>query len=251
MMMTPWVLRLIIANVVVYVLQLLRPAITGAFSFVPVLILERPWTLVTYMFLHDAGGFSHILFNMLGLLFFGPRLEVELGGMRFLRLYLISGLVGALLSFISPLTGIIGASGAVYGVMFGFAYLWPREHIYVWGVFPVEARIMVIVMTVLSLMGGFGGGDNVAHFAHLGGFLGGFLYLRFLKMGRPAVNVRTRVEVSLPAPSDISKWKNIQRDKLHEVNRSELDRILDKINTSGIGSLTAQEKLFLERFSQG
>ncbi len=250
MMMTPWVLRLIIANVVVYILQLARPVLTDTFAFIPVLVLERPWTLVTYMFLHDATGFSHILFNMLGLLFFGPQLEVELGGKRFLWLYVISGLMGALLSFVSPFTAIIGASGAVYGVMMGFAYFWPRAKIYVWGVFPVEARIMVILMTVLSLVGGFGGGDNIAHFAHLGGFLGGFLYLRFVNQSNRKVQFLQPTEVPAASSSDISKWKSIQREKLHEVNRAELDRILDKINTAGIASLTPQERLFLERFSQ-
>jgi membrane associated rhomboid family serine protease len=244
MAITRWVLRLILANVLVYLLQLLRPAITEAFAFVPVFILSRPWTVLTYMFLH--GDISHILFNMLGLLFFGPRLEIELGGRDFLLLYFASGLMAAFLSFISPFSAIIGASGAVYGVFMGFAYYWPRENIYIWGVLPVQARWMVAFMTLMSLFGGFGFTmDNIAHFAHLGGFLGGYLFLKFLDHKTKVIDQI----VSVLPPVDASKWKNINREKLHEVNRAELDRILDKINTNGVNSLSANEREFLERFS--
>jgi len=242
--LTRWVLRLILANALVYLLQTMRPAITEAFAFVPVLILSRPWTLFTYMFLH--GDISHILFNMLGLLFFGPRLEIELGGRDFLLLYLASGLMAAFLSFISPFSAIIGASGAVYGVFMGFAYYWPRENIRIWGVLPVEARWIVAFMTVMSLFGGFGFTmDNIAHFAHLGGFLGGYLFLKFLDHKTKVIDQI----VSVLPPVDGSKWKSINREKLHEVNRTELDRILDKINKNGVNSLSANEREFLERFS--
>lgn len=246
--MTPWVLRLIIANLVVFVLQMLRPQITNEFAFVPFLILTKPWTLFTYMFLH--GSVTHILFNMIGLFFFGPRLELELGSKNFLWLYFISGIAGALLSFLEYTSAIIGASGAVYGVMLGFAYFWPKDQIYVWGILPVRARTMVIVMTLLSLYGGFGGGGGIAHFAHLGGFLGGFLYLRWLQRNTRAARFQSRLEPPAPRAADVEKWRNIPRDQLHEVNRMELDRILDKINASGIQSLTSQERLFLERFSE-
>src|SRR5262245_47330076 len=122
--MTTWVTRLIIANVIIFLLSLVRPAIVNAFAFVPADVVSRPWTLLTYMFLHADLG--HIAFNMLGLLFFGPRLEMFLEANRFLMLYFISGLAGALLSaIIAPGSPIIGASGAVYGVFLGFARYWP------------------------------------------------------------------------------------------------------------------------------
>ena len=88
--MTPWVIRLIVANVVVFFLEASVPGVKGWGELVPALMLVRPWTLVTYMFLHAGAG--HILFNMLGLYFFGPRLEVRLGGSRFLALYFTSGI---------------------------------------------------------------------------------------------------------------------------------------------------------------
>lgn len=246
MAMTRWVMRLILANVVVYLLQQARPAITEMFAFVPVLVLARPWTLLTYMFLHDPDSITHILFNMLGLFFFGPRMEIELGGKNFLFLYFISGIVAGLLSFFTPFTPIIGASGAIFGVFMGFAYYWPRENIYIWGILPIQARWMVVLMTALSLYGGLGFGmGNIAHFAHLGGFLGGYLFLKFLDRKAKIVD---QIVSSIPAVEP-ARWKNIDRSKLHEVNRAELDRIQEKIKTTGVNSLNASEREFLERFS--
>jgi membrane associated rhomboid family serine protease len=217
-----------------------------ALMFIPALILDRPWTLVTYMFLH--GGVWHLLFNMLGLFFFGPRLEDELGARDFLLLYFISGIAGALLSFLTPTSAIVGASGAIYGVLLGYAYFWPRDQILIWGVLPVEARWMVLIMTALSLYGGFSGGDDVAHFAHLGGFAGGYLFLRLRK---PRLRKPTVSASALPAPThaELHRWARINREKMHEVNRAELDRIQAKIRDNGAASLTQTDREFLDRFS--
>jgi membrane associated rhomboid family serine protease len=246
--MTSWVRRLIVANVMMFLLTFAAPALTSYCMLVPALVLERPWTIVTYMFLH--GGMWHILFNMLGLYFFGPRLELELGSRHFLLLYFISGIAGALLSFLTPYAAIIGASGAVFGVLVGFARYWPREQIYIWGILPLEARWLVIIMTALSLLGGFGGiSDGVAHFAHLGGFAGGFLFLQWRDRNTRGARFAARTTPSAPRTSDIERWKSIDRTRLHEVNRAELDRILDKIRGTGVESLTQAEQEFLERFS--
>jgi len=117
--MNSWTSRLILANVVMFVLTSVRHDIMTSLMFVPALTLARPWTVVTYMFLHE--GTFHILFNMLGLLFFGPRLEAEMGNRDFLLLYFMSGITGALLSCITPYVAIVGASGAVYGVLLAYA----------------------------------------------------------------------------------------------------------------------------------
>ncbi len=246
--MTPWVTRLIIANGAMFLLTYSSPALVEKLVFVPSLVLLRPWTLVTYMFLH--AGLGHIFFNMLGLYFFGPRLEIELGGERFLWLYFISGITGALLSLvITPHTAILGASGAVYGVMLGFAYYWPTSLVFIYGIFPVQARILVGIMTLLSLFGGFGGSsDGTAHFAHLGGFLGGYLYVKWIA-GRSRSAEFQQFTPPDATPADVEKWKTIDRGSLHEVNREELDRILDKISASGVHSLTLAEREFLNRFS--
>jgi membrane associated rhomboid family serine protease len=249
MFITRWVIRLILANFIMFFFSMAFPTIASAMVLVPALAISRPWTLVTYMFLH--GGFGHIFFNMLGLYFFGPRLEIELGGRKFLGLYFISGLMGAALSFIfTPYVGIIGASGAVYGVLIGFAYFWPREPLYIWGLFPIEARILVAIMTGLSLYGGFtGSSGGIAHFAHLGGFAGGFLYLKWLEPKSRTQRIPAGENLAEIRKIDPQRWAKIPRESLHEVNLEELDRILGKIRTLGLASLTADEIAFLDRFS--
>ena len=170
-------------------------------------------------------------------------------------LYMLSGITGALLSIpFTPRVAIVGASGAVFGVLMGFALYWPRERIYIWGILPVEARVLVAVRTVASLYFGWQGGGNVAHFAHLGGFLGGFLYLKWWERRSPAAQfkakAKTKPKTKLSnSAADIKRWQNIRRDDMHPVNNEELDRILDKISSDGVSSLTHEEREFLERFS--
>src|SRR5687767_8066113 len=130
--MTPIVRALLMANVGAFFVQNMMPALANAFVFVPRLVVIRPWSVVTYMFLH--GGLMHLLFNMLALYFFGPRVEERIGSRPFAMLYFLSGLTGALVSFIfSPNAPIIGASAGVFGVMMAFAYFWPHAPIHIWG----------------------------------------------------------------------------------------------------------------------
>lgn len=250
--MTPWVTRLIFANAGMYLATSALPQLVYPLGLVPAWVVVRPWTLFTYMFLH--ANLWHLLFNMLGLFFFGPRLEARLGGYRFLGLYFASGLMGALLSFTTPDVIIVGASGAVYGVFFAFAYFWPRERIWIWAIFPVEARVLVVAATALSLWAGLQGGSGVAHFAHLGGFLGGWLFLKLSDRfsARRRFKARAAPEVVQPrGESDMRRWGLIDREALHPLNREELDRVLDKIGRDGLESLTPAERAFLERFSAG
>ena len=245
--MTPVVRALLIANVAVFFVQYTMPALTSAFVFVPRYILLQPWSIVTYMFLH--GGLMHLGFNMLALFFFGPRVEERIGSRRFTILYFLSGISGAVLSFFfSPNAASVGASGAVFGVTLAFAYYWPDALIYIWGIVPVPARMMVILTTVFSLWSGFGGvGGNVAHFAHLGGYVGAYLYLKWLDRSRASFK-RQAVSAPPEAAQRLSGWRSIDKTKIHEVNRDEVDRILDKISAQGLGSLTPQERLFLSNF---
>jgi hypothetical protein len=135
----------------------------------------------------------------------------------------------------------------VFGVLLGFARYWPRERIYIWGVLPVEARILVLVTTLIALFGGFtGGGGGVAHFAHLGGFVGGYAYLKYVDWRSPAQRFSARQRPAPRARVDASSWTRIRRDKLHEVNRAELDRIMEKIQERGAGSLSDNERIFLD-----
>src|SRR5687768_7853506 len=123
--LTPWVRHLIIANAVVSLAGWLIPGLLDLLAFRPAVALQRPWTFVTYMFVH--GDFWHLFFNMLGLFFFGPPVEERLGSKDFIRYYTICGLIGGgVLAFIfAPTAMLIGASGALYAVMLAFAVFWP------------------------------------------------------------------------------------------------------------------------------
>lgn len=251
--MTPWVLRLVIANVAVFALQgFVANALLDLLVFVPRLVIVRPWTVVTYMFLH--GSLTHLLFNMLGLFFFGSRVEARLGERRFLTLYFVSGIAGAVASLIfTPRAGVIGASAGVFGVMMAFAMFWPRERIYIWGILPIEARVLVILTTVMALYAGFGGGGgNTAHFAHLGGYVGAYAYLWFI--GRNTAQRKFKARMDAVEPRAMRRVPGLRREQLnlegvHQLTREEVDRILDKISSQGMQSLTTEELRFLSNFA--
>lgn len=248
--MTPWVTRLVIANIAVFFIQLTFPFATQWLALVPAALPVRPWTILTYMFAHSTQGFTHILFNMLGLYIFGPRVELRLGSPTFAWLYFISGITGGLLSFlVTPYASIVGASGAVFGVQLAFAKFYPRDKILIWGIIPVEARVLVVIMTVISLWGGVTGGSNTAHFAHLGGYLGAWLYLRRVEKRTPAAQWQEKL-AGPPAQSiAVGNWRGVNLEKVHELNRDEVRRIITKIETQGERSLTSQERVFLGHFT--
>src|SRR4029079_18573037 len=116
---------------------------------------------------------------------------------------------GALLSFINPYVYIIGASGAVFGVQLAFARYWPRDRILIWGVLPVEAWLLVVVMTAVSIFGGLGQMGNVAHWAHLGGFAGAALYLAVMERFSPAQ--RFRAETRPPLASRLGERATLEK----------------------------------------
>jgi rhomboid family protein len=147
----------------------------------------RLWQPLTYMFLH--GGFGHILFNMLALWMFGVELERMWGTRFFLKYYFVCGLgaaaTTAVLSFLpfavfdhlyTALT--VGASGAIYGILLAYGIYFPNRPIYIYFVFPVPAKYFVMIMGGISLLSSLGGGGGVAHTAHLGGLVVGYLYLK-------------------------------------------------------------------------
>ena len=250
--MTPWVLRLVLANVVMFlaVETGTLPISSRELVLVPALIPMRPWTLITYMFLH--GGLGHIAFNMLGLYFFGSRVEARIGGRHFIALYLVSGIAGGLLSLVfTPMVGVVGSSGAVFGVSLAFALFWPRERILIWGVLPVEARWLVLVYGGMDLFSGITGArTGIAHFAHLGGYVGAWVYLWWMDRRASASRRAWRQKVTAPAGTvDTRRIDTIDVSRIHPVNRDEVNRILDKIRASGVDSLTNEERTFLSHFA--
>lgn len=262
MQTTPWVTRLLAANVAIFFLFQMMPALgllERQLVLVPAAVLARPWTPFTYMWLH--AGIGHLFFNMLALYFFGPRLEQRMGSTHFLALYLVSGLGGAALSFVNPLapgviprTGIVGASGAIYGVMLAFAMVWPQERVMIWGIIPLEVRLMVLLTAAYAMWAGFSGASSgTAHFAHLGGYVGAWLYLAWADRKSASRQFRRRVDTALygratPVASE-PQWGSIRRDGLHALNLEELDRLEAKARTLGASSLTPDERAFLHRLT--
>jgi membrane associated rhomboid family serine protease len=261
--MTPWVRRLIVANLVVFLLQqtiFVDPRFLDAFGFVPLRALAQPWTFVTYMFLH--AGLLHLAFNLLALFVFGPSVEERMGGGTYLRYYLLCGLGGAALSFVltqfRPVELVVGASAAVYGVLLAFAWAWPDQPIYVFPLpEPIPAKWLVIFAAGISLaLALFSANDKVAHLAHLGGFATGFLYLKVAdwQLGRAERQLRRASQPSvLVHPGRAARGSDAEvkpRRTDRNPAQAEIDRVLDKISANGIESLTPAERRFLTEMSR-
>jgi len=196
--MTPAVKAIVYANVAVFLVTFVAQAFFGStvlfnvFGLSPKALFERyyVWQVVTYLFLHDTGSFTHILFNMLALWMFGVDLERRWGSRGFVKYYAITGVgagvVTALVSLlpfevtrgIYPLTT-VGASGAIYGLLMAWALLFPHRQILFMFIFPLPARIAALLMGGMAFMGAVAGvNSSVAEATHLAGFVIGWLYLR-------------------------------------------------------------------------
>lgn len=187
--LTPAVRALIAASVIGYLLTLALPGLTIWLGLVPALVVERWWLWqpVTYMFQH--GGLFHLLFNMLALWMFGVELERLWGTRFFVRYYFVSGVGAAVTTLLLSLLPFrfadamygsvtVGASGAIYGLLLAYALTYPHRPIYLYLVFPIPARVFVIIIGAISFLSSVtdvrGG---VAHAAHLGGLVVGYVYL--------------------------------------------------------------------------
>ena len=200
---SPAIKLLIFVNIGAFLLTMIVPDIVLRLGVVPRAVFEQLaiWQLVTYMFLH--GDVFHILFNMLLLWMFGTELERTWGTRFFAQYYFVTGIGAAVTSLvwaISPLpfadsmydSVMIGASGAVYGVLLAYGLYFPHRPIYMYFVFPVPAKYFVMIMGAIAFLSSVGSaGSGVAHTAHLGGLLVGYLYLKGLR-GRPLAELKYR-----------------------------------------------------------
>ena len=223
---------IILATVVVFFIQLIFQA-TGSprfiltFGLVPRLFWRGfIWQIFTYMFLH--GGFFHIFINMFILWMFGRELETLWGTGGFLRYYFITGVgagvITALFRYQSAIP-VIGASGAIYAVLLAFGMLFPNRPVFLFFFIPMPAKFMVLLFFFIEFFSTLGyARDNIAHIAHLGGMVIGFIYLRVMAMSGP--------------------WREKRR-----IQR-ELDRILMKLSREGWDSLELWEKNFLREYYQ-
>lgn len=173
---------LIIINVLVFLLtEFIYPKSVYYLAMIPSFVLHGyVWQLFTYMFVH--GGFSHILFNMLGLYIFGSMVERRIGSKEFLLFYLLTGTLSGVFSFVAYLLAgtnvvLLGASGALYAVMLLFSVLYPYAVVYVFGVLPIRAPLLVVIYFLFELFSQMSGANGgVSHLTHLGGLLFAYIY---------------------------------------------------------------------------
>jgi membrane associated rhomboid family serine protease len=176
------VLFIIGINVLIFVMQQINPRITYYLAMNPLAVQSGwVWQFFTYMFSH--GGVSHLLFNMLALFIFGAQVERRMGSSEFVVYYMVTGVLAGVLSFIIYwMTGamgvfLLGASGALFAVQLAYATFFPDSVLYIWGILPLRAPIMVLGFTALELFSSvFGFRSGVAHLTHLAGFAFGWLY---------------------------------------------------------------------------
>ncbi|MCG3139147.1 MAG: Rhomboid protease GlpG [Phycisphaerae bacterium] len=253
---------LIIINVAVFVLDMLlsfggrsSPIFNYGAMYTPAVQAGQVWRLITSMFLHDTHSLWHIIFNMWSLYMFGAHLEAQWGRRKFFLVYMICGLLGGLLYMVLNITGwleprlAIGASGAILGIIGACSILYPRMMVIVF-IIPMRLRtlswVMLVIYTMNILQKGVNAGGDAAHIA---GLLAGAGYAWFTRRSLftpPAWETSRVIKVKV-VPT------NTQQNFQQSVDQSlqgEVDRILQKISTQGITSLTDDEKQILKRASR-
>lgn len=241
----PVVKWLLISNFVIYLFVKLIPAVgkyvyefgvVYPYSFGATIQI---WRLVTYQFLHDPNQIWHLVFNMIVLYFMGPFVERAFGSRAFLKFYLLCGAAGGIVYSILASVGLlevgpmVGASGAIYGVMAAVTIMFPRMKVLLWGIIPMTMFWLVILVIIMSLLNIAVGQNAGGEAAHLSGLGMGFLYMKY----KPWIT-RRRMERQKGA------WtQKIERERNFRV---EVDRILDKVHHEGINSLSKKEKQLLQ-----
>jgi len=280
----PVIKKLLIANGIVYLLQIIAGMIvygytlsgqavtyeyllTKYFALNPLGDGFLIWQPITYQFMH--GSFTHILFNMFMLWMFGMEIENIMGSKKFFIFYLISGIGAGLLqlflsqAFTGSMGPTIGASGAVYGVMIAFAMFFPDRYVFIYFLIPIKAKYLIAILIVFEFMS-VGDPTLIAHLAHIGGALTAFIFILLDKKNNFNFD---KLFTSLKKPKrydyppgykrppfkvredDIedAKFYDISNsfNREDEVTQEEIDRILDKISQSGYQKLTEREKRIL------
>lgn len=276
-----WLLAL---NIGVYFLQLtlFRPdAVFSALELDPARFPGSWWTVVTYMFVH--AWLAHLVFNMFTLWMFGPRLEQAWGTRAFVQFYLWCGLGGAAAHLLfAQHSAVIGASGAISGVLVAYALHWPDEEVYLFGVIPMKSRWLVVAMIGMNIIFALSPGSRIDWTAHVGGMGFGWLFLKLYSFGgldRVRGWVSSVPDESEDMPHAVPRTRSSMRDRargvdevvtrsnavalreskpLQHVQKQEtpkeyaarVNRVLDKISQQGIESLTSDERQLLEDMSR-
>jgi membrane associated rhomboid family serine protease len=276
-----WLLAL---NIGVYFLQLTlfgSDAVYSALALDPARFPTAWWTLGTYMFVH--AWLAHLAFNMFTLWMFGPRLEQEWGTRTFVQFYLWCGLGGAITHLIlAQHSAVIGASGAISGVLVAYALRWPDEEVYLFGVIPMKSRWLVAAMLAMNIIFALSPSSRIDWTAHVGGMAFGWIFLKLYAVGginRVRGWVSAAPEESEDMPRAVPRNRAPARDRSGGVDEvvarsnaivlreskpvqhvpkqetpkeyaARVNRVLDKISQQGMESLTRDERRLLEDMSR-
>jgi membrane associated rhomboid family serine protease len=276
-----WLLAL---NIGVYFLQLTlfgSDAVYSALALDPQRFPGNWWTVATYMFVH--AWLAHLAFNMFTLWMFGPRLEQEWGTSTFVKFYLWSGFGGAIAHLIfAQHTQVIGASGAISGVLVAYALRWPDEEVYLFGVIPMKSRWLVAAMLGMNIIFALAPSSRIDWTAHVGGMAFGWIFLKLYSVGginRVRGWVSTVPDESEDMPRAVPRGRAPMRERTREVDEvvarsnavvlreskplqhvpkvetakeyaARVNRVLDKISQHGMESLTRDERRLLEEMSK-
>ena len=242
---------LVIINIVVFILTELsgqRNMLFSSFGLVPNQVWTnfKVWQLFTYLFVH--GGFLHIFFNMFVLWMFGKDLEMQWGKNEFLLFYFTCGIGAGLMTVlfsINSIVPIVGASGAIYGLLVAYGFTYPNRMVYLYGLFPLKVKYMVLGLGVIAFFASLSANQsNVSHITHLSGMIIGVLYIYFILNWK-----NIKMEYYRLRLKNLKQKTSAQNDE-EVLMKKKVDEILDKLNASGWDSLTEQEEKYLTQASK-
>ncbi len=251
----PAIRALMIANIAGFLAGIIVPDLHHLFGLVPQQALSQRWLWqpLTYLFLH--GNIWHLVFNLFALWMFGMPVESQWGERDFLKYYFLCGLGAAAAHLaLSPhsMVPVIGASGAVYGLLVAFAMLYPDAVIYLYFLIPIKAGHMAILFGAIEFFSGATGATpGIARFAHLGGMLTGYFYIRWWWVVQIKLKALWRqASSSEDGPAPRSRARRAVKPPAASADMAEVDRILDKILSDGLESLTDDERQIMHRYSE-
>ena len=242
---------LILANIVVYILMELsgiKGLIIKTFGLVPAAVWQdfKIWQLFTYLFLH--GGLFHIFFNMFVLWMFGKDLETRWGRNEFLRFYFVSGEGAGLITMLFSLNSfipVVGASGAIYGLLLAYGLMYPNRMVYLYGIIPLKVKFMVAGLACIAFFASLSSQQSsISHLTHLSGMVIGLIYLKTglnwqsIKLWWMQTQIR-----------GIEKKRSEQSREEIQM-KQKVDEILEKLNELGWKGLSEQEEQILNRASK-
>lgn len=240
--LVPDVLKILIGiNIIMYLLKLISASqvdLAHLLGLSPGLIWPMVWQPITYLFMH--GDFWHLAINMFVLWMFGSELEMMWGRKAFLKYYFItgigSGLVWVLFSIGTPYSILIGASGAIYGILVAYGMMFPNRQVYLYFLIPIKVKWLVVILGAAAFISSWNSTSNISHLTHLSGMVIGYFYLKR--------NVHWD-RISLLLRKKYIEAKSMKEDRKHhrrQATQQNLDKLLDKINLIGMDGLTDDEK---------